>query len=421
MSAGFIWSTERFTDAMTRGGRWQAKNGSNVSIQQPYILNMFQSAQNHRHSRVAGTFFRVLVVALLVLALRAEAHSITLAWTPGTDPVVAGFKIYYGSASRVYTNAVMVGQVSQLTLPGLVAGKKYFFAVTSCDAAGAESGLSAEIDYTVPLPILSNPVFAQAPGIPVSGGTQSPNVASPLVPLTQLESDTVKPSTSVKAATNPSANNTVVAPTASPAAATPPVVSGTNPGSSPVASATVAAKAKMIGPLKAEAAASPDAALVVAKELPNSPRPVGVVEAEKNNPATRVPGAPEATLGETVAARAGEFYAAANAPAKPDEDQFAADESKPLLDAVLKNTLALVADDQPKTATNGRFTVTDYEASAVEIWLTTLQKQISRFDWDRDGKLSADEQARLAATLDAQEQPSPVFAPLMVEAVAALP
>ena len=79
-------------------------------------------------------------------------QSVTLGWDPNGDPVVVGYKIYYGTASHSYTNVVLVGNTNNGTITGLVAGTSYYFAATSYNGAGAESTFSDEVSYTVPAP-----------------------------------------------------------------------------------------------------------------------------------------------------------------------------------------------------------------------------------------------------------------------------
>ena len=62
------------------------------------------------------------------------------------NPIVAGFNIYYGGASGVYTNMIRC-RPSSLTIPNLVIGATYYFAATTYSAAGAESALSGEVAY----------------------------------------------------------------------------------------------------------------------------------------------------------------------------------------------------------------------------------------------------------------------------------
>ena len=108
-----------------------------------------------RHSkitRLAKVVTGLLICMAFIMFVRAQAN-VTLAWNPSTNPIVAGFNIYYGGASGVYTNKTSVGTVSSLTIPNLVIGATYYFAATTYSAAGAESALSSEVSYTVPAPV----------------------------------------------------------------------------------------------------------------------------------------------------------------------------------------------------------------------------------------------------------------------------
>jgi len=88
-------------------------------------------------------------------------QSVTLGWDPNNGPDVAGYKIYYGTASQSYTAAVVVGNTNTGTVTGLVAGTTYYFAATSYNGAGAESPYSDEVSYTVPaLPAQLNAVVS---------------------------------------------------------------------------------------------------------------------------------------------------------------------------------------------------------------------------------------------------------------------
>ena len=63
---------------------------------------------------------------------------------------MVGYKIYYGVASLTYTDVIDAGNVTSLTIPGLVPGVTYYFAATSYDSLGQESVFSPEVDYSVP-------------------------------------------------------------------------------------------------------------------------------------------------------------------------------------------------------------------------------------------------------------------------------
>ncbi len=79
------------------------------------------------------------------------AGSVTLAWDPSPDASVVGYKVYYGPASRVYTNSTTVGNATNTTLAGLTNGATYFFAATAYNSNGDESVFSNEASHTVPV------------------------------------------------------------------------------------------------------------------------------------------------------------------------------------------------------------------------------------------------------------------------------
>jgi len=94
----------------------------------------------------------LLVVMAFVAASALAQANVTLAWSPIANPLVAGFNVYYGGASGVYTNAINVGTNTSLTIFNLTMGATYYFASTTYSAAGAESAKSAEVSFIVPTP-----------------------------------------------------------------------------------------------------------------------------------------------------------------------------------------------------------------------------------------------------------------------------
>lgn len=100
---------------------------------------------------------RVLKVCFFVLGsllLGAELHaqsSVTLEWDSSPDSTVAGYHLYYGVASGVYTNSIDTGTNTSVTVSGLAVGVTYYFAVTAYDIYGLESAFSNEISYKIPV------------------------------------------------------------------------------------------------------------------------------------------------------------------------------------------------------------------------------------------------------------------------------
>jgi len=92
----------------------------------------------------------VVLVSLFACSLAKAVSSTPLAWNPNTDPSVAGYNVYYGGASRTYTNVINAGNSTNVMVDGLVEGKTYYFAVTAYTYGGVESDFSDEIVYIVP-------------------------------------------------------------------------------------------------------------------------------------------------------------------------------------------------------------------------------------------------------------------------------
>jgi hypothetical protein len=93
-------------------------------------------------------------VALLGASTPAlsQTHNLTLVWDPNTEPTVAGYRIYAGLSSGLYTlptQSVPAGQTTFVFAATL--GVRYYFAVTAFDTAGFESPFSAEVSDLVPV------------------------------------------------------------------------------------------------------------------------------------------------------------------------------------------------------------------------------------------------------------------------------
>ena len=92
----------------------------------------------------------VVLTGLFACSLAKAASSLALNWDPNTDPSIAGYNLYYGGASRSYTNMINVGDSTSAVVDGLVEGQTYYFAVTAYTFDGYESDFSDEFVYLVP-------------------------------------------------------------------------------------------------------------------------------------------------------------------------------------------------------------------------------------------------------------------------------
>ena len=104
----------------------------------------------------AGARFRDIasdrVVGLLLVRVTPDGH-VFVEWDPNTEADLAGYKLYYGTTSRIqgsYAETVVINDKDStgwsLTLPG----DTYYFALTAYDMSGNESGFSDEVSAVVP-------------------------------------------------------------------------------------------------------------------------------------------------------------------------------------------------------------------------------------------------------------------------------
>jgi Malectin domain/Bacterial TSP3 repeat/Fibronectin type III domain len=94
-----------------------------------------------------GVRLGMLSLLLLLLASRAFAGQMTLQWDAVTNPQLAGYKVYYGYASRQYSMNVNAGMSTTAAFSNLKDAQMYYFAVTAFDTSGKESAFSNEVSY----------------------------------------------------------------------------------------------------------------------------------------------------------------------------------------------------------------------------------------------------------------------------------
>ena len=86
----------------------------------------------------------------------AYAYGVSINWNKNSESDVAGYKVYYGTATHNYQNMLDVGPFTAAVIDGLSGGVTYYFAVTAYDTLGNESGVSQEVLATMPTaPVIS--------------------------------------------------------------------------------------------------------------------------------------------------------------------------------------------------------------------------------------------------------------------------
>ena len=86
-----------------------------------------------------------VVIFLAAASRSAEAASITVVWDPNPEANIAGYILYYGTASGAYATTVDVGNTATWTIGGLTDGQQYCFVLRAYDTTGLQSPLSAEV------------------------------------------------------------------------------------------------------------------------------------------------------------------------------------------------------------------------------------------------------------------------------------
>jgi hypothetical protein len=98
--------------------------------------------------------------ALPLLASAQNGLDATIGWDSSISTNVAGYKVYYGTSSRNYTNVTTVdASTTSLQVFGLQPGTAYFCAVKSVDSSNHESAYSTEVYFVTP----SAPTLAVKP------------------------------------------------------------------------------------------------------------------------------------------------------------------------------------------------------------------------------------------------------------------
>jgi hypothetical protein len=108
-------------------------------------------------SVLAGTTIAALPAFSIVVTEGNSQSNVTLSWQAPTENAdgsalvdLKGYKVHYGSASKIYSDTIQVANPGLTTyvVQNLNAGK-YYFAVTAYNSAGQESSLSPEVSTQV--------------------------------------------------------------------------------------------------------------------------------------------------------------------------------------------------------------------------------------------------------------------------------
>jgi len=85
-------------------------------------------------------FFNIIVTPCVF----AQDAVLTVEWDANRESDLAGYRVYWGTAPRRYSDSRLVDTRTKCTITGLKNGVRYFFAITALDFWGNESPCSAE-------------------------------------------------------------------------------------------------------------------------------------------------------------------------------------------------------------------------------------------------------------------------------------
>jgi hypothetical protein len=110
----------------------------------PHRICLFPLFKIHK---ITLFFLSIFCILSIVFSAGGNCAQVTLAWDRNTEIDLAGYKIYYGTGSRVYNWFIDVGNVTTHTVTGLADGSTYYFAATAYDTSNIESTYSVEVSY----------------------------------------------------------------------------------------------------------------------------------------------------------------------------------------------------------------------------------------------------------------------------------
>ena len=100
------------------------------------------------HRSHLGRAIRFVLLSFFI-ASQALAGGLVISWDANTEPDLAGYRIYYGTAHSTYDQMIDAGNRTSYVIENLQEGVTYFLVVTAYDLNGNESLPCAELSATV--------------------------------------------------------------------------------------------------------------------------------------------------------------------------------------------------------------------------------------------------------------------------------
>lgn len=114
----------------------------------------------------------ILVWMACMIPMSISAAALSLSWNSNTEADLAGYMVYYGNTSGIYTSSEDAGKVTSYDISNVTNGKTYYITLRAYDTSGNESACSQEVYAYIPVPNktpsiqLLNPIAGAVLSIP---------------------------------------------------------------------------------------------------------------------------------------------------------------------------------------------------------------------------------------------------------------
>jgi len=114
-----------------------------------------------RSIRILVILFAVILLVAMTPHAQTTQVQLNFTWNANSEPDLAGYRLWYGSESRNYSDVVDVGNVTEHSMIFDMADNiTLYFALTAVDTSDNESPFSNEVSYTY------IPLDTEPPGAP---------------------------------------------------------------------------------------------------------------------------------------------------------------------------------------------------------------------------------------------------------------
>ena len=145
-------NSSHLADSANLGGALQSRHSAHHT---PIEATSFV-----RSERLGNRLRRLILIGLGLCLLTAvhsfAAPAVILAWDANPEVDIANYRLSYGTSTGSYPIVIDAGQNLEVSVPNLVEGITYYFAVSAVNTAGLQSRYSTEfqyyVDFAVPSP-----------------------------------------------------------------------------------------------------------------------------------------------------------------------------------------------------------------------------------------------------------------------------